>query len=310
MAHGGVRLQLGASLEEVELTLIADRKGGGSSRDISSAGKDSAVTSRSSSTAALLASSEQPQRFGSSERLDSTYSWPSESKLGARAGGLGSSSFSYLLPAGTEQAGLVRFRLRQLKVGWQKRARGGFRLRVGGLPLDAYDLRRSDAFHVVGVVGARGDPDRNESRSPRTATPSPAAAAAEVPWQAMRRGPTLRQHQAWPRSQSPPKNPFSQKHPAQQQQHQLQPPRALPPHQASAIVRAPTPDLRGSDSPLAKRMFSWRSWRGESDPCGDHTAIYSSALIHAAYTEFRNLKGNQGKFGKPLVPRTSPRKTT
>ena len=61
-------------------------------------------------------------------------------------------------PAGVAddaRRGFFRMRLRQLELRYQKRARGGFRLRVSAMPLDAYDLRGRLPTHTIGVVGKR-----------------------------------------------------------------------------------------------------------------------------------------------------------
>ena len=50
------------------------------------------------------------------------------------------------------RSGLLRCRLTEIDLRFQRRARGVVRVRLSGSPLDVYDLRRG-GFHAVGVVG-------------------------------------------------------------------------------------------------------------------------------------------------------------
>ena len=242
LAHGGVRLQLGASLEEVELTLTA---GQGKPASRSASLNSRLDTSLDSSNASL-------------DGMDSL------STLG------GVSAF--------DDAPIVRVRLRQLKIGWQKRARGGFRLRLGALPIDAYDLRRGGCFHCVGVVGARGQPEAPSSRpssarSAQTRSPSPLRGTR----------PTFVQTHSWLRSLVAP---------SQQSQAGVG---------RSHTSPLPAPSGEPSSPVGPRRMFLWRSWRGDGSSVARGSAWKEAVHGRDASTIQRLVRGWLTRRGAKLL---------
>ena len=254
LAHGGVRLQLGGAIDAVELELVAD----GPPLDV-----DSHAT---------------------------------ESEGGGSDDGGG---FPYAPPPQTattpDESRLLRMHMRGLTCHYQKRSRGGFRLRLGGMPLDAYDLRYGGAgAHVVGVVGTCSHSPPAETRAPRSSDGSTSAAtsavATKLPLDALAQS-GHEQHAAGqppsPRVQMSLSVDRRTRHvsvgvrvddgdqAADGSESSLLP---RPPATASRAggvdlavrhgftppdtlaARSVSPEVAARDSPLTKRMFSWR-WK-------------------------------------------------
>ena len=109
VSHGGVRLQLGATLRQVDLQLMRP------------AARGSEPAANAAATATLVMPT-APHIVGA---------------------------------AADPRIPFFHLRLRDLVLRYQRRARGGSRLRVAAMPLEAYDLRGALRVQTIGVVGKR-----------------------------------------------------------------------------------------------------------------------------------------------------------
>jgi hypothetical protein len=110
VSHGGVRLQLGATLRQVDLQLMRP------------AARGPEHAANAAATASTLVMPTAPHIVGA---------------------------------AADPRIPFFHLRLRDLVLRYQRRARGGSRLRVAAMPLEAYDLRGALRVQTIGVAGKR-----------------------------------------------------------------------------------------------------------------------------------------------------------